>query len=480
MGAKSAGKLPEDTPKRAFSKSDARYWLLPGRLFKDHGVADYSCRFSDRGIRAQVCLNTANQRESAKRAADLFKLVAKDGWDAGFALYRPKTKDRNECTVGDLIVAACRMSTARRHSLDGYTKAFRRVVSEIRDIRHERNYNAHGGGSAEWRAKVDAVPLASITPADVVAWKNRRLREAEVDPLAKRRAIVTVNSLIRNAKALFGKKILPFIEQSSPLPRPLPFDGVTMEKSPSMRYVSKIDPYAILAKAKQDVAEPDHKAEPGKDEPEAKATELDHEAFKALVLALVCGLRRSEIDNLLWRSFDFTNSKLRVENTEYHQLKSEDSAGEIDLDADTLALFRGWRAKSPTAVFVIDSPNPPRINMKARCYRCDAVFKGLLAWLRAKGVPAAKPLHTLRKEIGSVIASEHGIFEASRYLRHSDIRITSAFYADKKKIVTPKAFAGLLGPDTGGEPSPFPSAVQSCTVNRKPLTNHNPRPKSKK
>ncbi|MES2597438.1 MAG: hypothetical protein V4662_18965 [Verrucomicrobiota bacterium] len=32
----------------------------------------------------------------------------------------------------------------------------------------------------------------------------------------------------------------------------------------------------------------------------------------------------------------------------------------------------------------------------------------------------------------SIFASEHGIFEASRYFRHSDIRITSAIYADKK------------------------------------------------
>ena len=59
-----------------------------------------------------------------------------------------------------------------------------------------------------------------------------------------------------------------------------------------------------------------------------------------------------------------------------------------------------------------------------------------------------KPIHTLRKEIGSIIASEHGIFAASRYLRHSDIRITSAIYADKKHTVVPKAFAGLLGNPT--------------------------------
>jgi integrase len=201
-----------------------------------------------------------------------------------------------------------------------------------------------------------------------------------------------------------------------------------MEKGPSMRYVSKIDAYAILARSKEALAE----SEP--------------EAYKTLLLALVCGLRRSEIDHLLWRAFDFGRSLLRVENTEYQQLKSEDSAGEIDLDQDTLQVFKGLRAKSPKSLFVIESPNPSRSTSVSRCYRCNAVFERVNAWLREQGVENAKPLHTMRKEIGSIIASEHGIFEASRYLRHSDIRITSAIYADKKKAVTPKVFAGLFNP----------------------------------
>ena len=46
-------------------------------------------------------------------------------------------------------------------------------------------------------------------------------------------------------------------------------------------------------------------------------------------------------------------------------------------------------------------------------------------------------LHELRKEVGSIIANEQGIFEASRYLRHSDVRITSQIYVDKKKKITP-------------------------------------------
>lgn len=425
-----AGKLPEESAKRTFSKSDARYWMAPGRLFKDHGVPDFSCRFSVRGRRAQICLGTPNQRDAAKRAAELVALVIAEGWEAGFALYRPveKVEAPAVVTVGMIIEAATRVSSARRHSVGGYASAFRLIIADIKGVKAEGKFDGHKGGAEKWRAKIEALPLESITPADVLAWRNKRIRATDGNPLAKRRAVVSTNSLIRNAKTLFGKKLLPFIEQTLPLPRPLPFDGVPLEKAPSLRYISTMDPMAILAKAKEEMADP------------------DPEAFKVMVLALVFGLRRAEIDNLLWQAFDFAGASLRVEASEFHELKSEDSAGAIDLDSDSVALFRGYRAKAPVDVFVIRSPLAPVKNPKPGRYRCNPIFKRVLAWLRANGVNGTKPLHTLRKEIGSIIASEQGIFEASRYLRHADIHITSAIYADKKKAVTPKTFAGLLGP----------------------------------
>ncbi|MFT3991839.1 MAG: hypothetical protein QM680_10570 [Luteolibacter sp.] len=429
LDATTGSELPAEISKRSYSKNDARYWLTPGRLFKNHGSADYSCRISFKGRRNHVCLNTPNHREAAKKAAELYGKIVNEGWEAGLADYRPDENPANSTcsTVGDLIEAALRISSARRQSLDTYVKAFRRIVSEIKDITEERKFDSIGGGTARWRERVDAVALDSITPVDILAWKNAKLRAAEADLLAKRRTTVTVNSTIRNAKALFGRKILPFLEQTLRLPEPLPFDGVTLEKSPSMRYVSKIDAFAILGRAKEEMAD------------------TDPEAFKVLILALVCGLRRSEIDNLLWRAFDFPNAALRVEASEFHELKSEDSAGEIDLNAETVALFQKYRTEHPTSIFVIESPNKPRNQTKSRGYRCDSIFGRVLTWLRAQGVGGLKPLHTMRKEIGSIIASEHGIFEASRYLRHSDIRITSAIYADKKKVVTPKILDGLLG-----------------------------------
>ncbi len=413
---------------KAPGKGDSRYWLQSGKLVSDvRWGGAFACRIQSQGRREFFPLRTMNKAAAAAKAAKIYGDVVALGWVAAIAKHKPETvKTLKSATVGALIEAACAASSARKHSLEAYSKAFRRVVSEVAGIQDGRKFDAFKGGTKEWRERVDAVPLASLLPADVQAWKNRRLRAVEADPLAKRRAITTVNSLIRNAKALFGKKVLPFVEQKLTIPRPLPFDEVGMEKGPSLRYVSKVDAYALLACAREELAE---------NEPEA---------FKVLLLALVCGLRRSEIDHLLWRTFDFSRAVLHIENTEYHQLKSEDSAGEIDLDADTAALFKGYRARAPKSLFVIESPNAPRAERKARCYRCNAVFERVNEWLRVQGVDTMKPLHTMRKEIGSIIASEHGIFEASRYLRHSDIRITSAIYADKKKTVTPKAFAGLL------------------------------------
>ena len=80
----------------------------------------------------------------------------------------------------------------------------------------------------------------------------------------------------------------------------------------------------------------------------------------------------------------------------------------------------------------------------ARTYRCKTHINVLIGWLRKNGVRVTKPIHELRKEIGSIIASDEGIFAASHYLRHSDIRITSAIYADQRKPIIPSVGKGFL------------------------------------
>jgi integrase len=57
--------------------------------------------------------------------------------------------------------------------------------------------------------------------------------------------------------------------------------------------------------------------------------------------------------------------------------------------------------------------------------------------VRQHGVGGSKPLHTLRKEYGSLLTRSYGIHAASRALRHADLRTTSEHYSDSTARVTP-------------------------------------------
>lgn len=66
-------------------------------------------------------------------------------------------------------------------------------------------------GSQEWRARVDKTPFGKLAPATVLAWTNACLKAART-PERRNTAAVTLNSVLRNSKALLSKKVLPFIK----------------------------------------------------------------------------------------------------------------------------------------------------------------------------------------------------------------------------------------------------------------------------
>jgi hypothetical protein len=138
---------------------------------------------------------------------------------------------------------------------------------------------------------------------------------------------------------------------------------------------------------------------------------------------------------LEWPSFLWDESAIRIEATKHFSAKSEDSYSDVPIDPQVLELFRGFRARA-TSDFVIESPEATRPAALYSFYRCDAQFNQLTAWLRQNGVKAKKPIHCLRKEFGSQLCQTHGIYAASRGLRHSDIKITSNFYTDSRARAT--------------------------------------------
>lgn len=438
-----------------YAKTDVRYWR--NRLFRNsyhrngqrHEVADWCIKIAHAGRRETINLRTANQAAAVQKAADIYRTLVSSGWDAVLDLCKPKpVKVPKPATVGEFIAAASSLATARPVSVWEYAGALRQIVADVAGLdRSDRTkWAGRTGGAQAWRDKVDALPLSCLTPSAVHAWRLATLKKAGADLAKQRAAKTTINSVIRKANCLFARKIIRHLDRSLMLP-PHPFAEVEFFERQSMRYESKIDAAALIAAAREELG--------------GDASKL--ELWKAFVLLMFAGLRRNEADKLRWASVDFAAGLLRIEDHEHFQPKCETSKGAVELDGEVIAMMRGWRAVDP-GLYVLRSRVAPVTTANQRRYRANRTFDALMAWLRGHGITAEKALHELRKEAGSVVAQRHGIFAASRFLRHSDIKLTSAHYVDKKGRVT-VGLGGLLNesPATDAPESnitPFPAPVK--------------------
>lgn len=407
-----------------FAKSDQRFWLQPGRLFKDKGAAAYSCRIQFGGDRLRFGLNTSNQAAAAAKAASIYQSLVTEGRDITVARFKPKAAEKADVsTVGEWIAATEKHCTLFPATMQNYVSAVRKLAGDIGTLpRNKSRFSYKDGGTAEWRAAVDKLPLTVLDSANVNAWQVGYRKGKPANPEAQRRALNSARSTVRNAKALFGAKIAKALRDVAglSLPEPLPMANVTLTelfgKKTKTRYQSRIDAEKLLRAASLELAP------------------TQPEAFKVLLLALCCGLRKREIDCLLWRQVDLDAGVIRIEATEHFRPKSEDSAGDVDLDPELLALLRGWKAAASGA-FVIEGRDSTDFKSRVS-YRCETLYASLYEWLRKHGVSAQKALHELRKEAGALVAKTAGIYAASRLLRHSDIRVTADFYADKKQRIS--------------------------------------------
>ena len=424
-------------------KTDKRYWRE--RVYQPKDSNFYGFRLASHGERHFLALGTANKDQAAARALKLFLRIKAEGWSRVLEDERPKPK-RVAATVGAYIEKAEEIADLEPRTINEYKKALRRLVSEVKGIDGKGRFDWRSGKAEEWRRKVDAVKLDEISPARVQRWKKKKLEEAGNDPSRQRATKNTLNGVIRNAKALFGKKVLPYVSEQLVVPDPHPLKEVKLFPRQSMRYFSKIDAAAIIKLAENELAAPIKDCET-----EREASNR-HEQFKILLLALFAGLRFNEIDKLIWRQVDFDRAVIKIETTEYFRPKTEEASGEIPVDPELVEKLRGWRAAS-SSEFVIEAGRKARPNAQWNAYRARTHHKALLDWLRQIELNGTKPLenvqkpiHELRKEAGSLINERYGIHAASIFLRHSDTRITAAHYLDAKRGTT-TGLGSLLEPD---------------------------------
>ncbi len=416
--SRKSGKQVANQLRGKVGKNDARYWL--SRIFRpvnDRGIASphFSMKVQFKGQRMAFTLGTSNKDAASRKAADIYLELLKLGTEAVLASHRAKSGEKRDgiATVGEWIVAAKAVSEANPATFNCYAASLRLIVGQILDVKKSRTrFGPRKGGASAYRASVDAASLEILSLPAVQKWRLAYVAQAK-NPVQERSRMTSCNSTIRQARSLFAGKVVKFLAEVR-LPVPLPFAGVEFFPKQNARYFSRIDPKDLLQTAHADLAK------------------NDPPAFLAMLLALSAGLRRGEIDSLCWHQVDFTRELLRIENTEAASLKTRDSRDEVPIDPHVVVILRGFHAKA-SGPFVIEAAGDesgPRT--WGHHYRADSVFTRLNAWLRAHGVAARKPIHELRKELGALVTAEHGIYAASRVLRHSNVATTAAHYSDLK------------------------------------------------
>ena len=392
--------------RQSFSTGDGR---------RESGAYSVKIQFS--GRRESFPLNTANRPEAAKKAKMIWVSLVANGWDKTLATYKPQAVfvPPTFTTVGSYLDFLEEHKFYTPQALyRNQTKFFTALSSIVEDIGENSRFRLRGKRLEAENARLRAVRLSDLSPLRIESWKGRYLEARSATPVQALRAKHTLDSYIRAAKAMFGPKIRKRLASVGiTIPEPIPFattEFVSRGRS-AFRYRSKIDPFALTKLAVETFQEP------------------EPELLKVFLLALHLGLRRNEIDKLLWSQFDFDQNKLHIEATEYAALKTEGSEDEIILEPE-LAEYFGREFERASSIFVISSENKPRATSGWDHYRAHSVFTRLCGWLRENGVNTQKPIHTLRKEFGKIITEKLGLYAASLGLRHSTPTVTATYYAD--------------------------------------------------
>ena len=428
---KNGGELAEQAPRRAalrLSKSHTDYWRK--RLFHQGFTRDgqrvlsgfFSVRICRANRREAFNLETANAAQAAVRARDIYASLLANGWDATIARFKPTANEAPKVgTVGAVIAAARTLSTTRPQSFAQAAMRLRQIAADIAGVERPAHSTSYRSPDfAAWREKVDALSLTLITPVAVRGWRDARIAARSANPIERRAATVSADSTIRMARSIFSKRIVAAgLGAKVNLPSPLPFSGVTVGGS-TKRFSERIDAERLFSAARRELAA---------DSPEV---------FRAFVLCLLAGLRRSEADRLTWAQLDLDAASLSVERTEHFEPKSEESNRQVELDPVAVEILRQGKGDNPDPIFVLKGSAPKPQRSAAPVYRADAApwrtWERLVAWLGAQGIQDGKPIHVLRKLAGSLVFHAHGLEQARGFLGHASVATTSNSYVSKGRV----------------------------------------------
>ena len=172
----------------------------------------------------------------------------------------------------------------------------------------------------------------------------------------------------------------------------------------------------------------------------------------AIVLAVLYGLRRSEVLGLRWRDVDFSRNTMSVCNTvtangdlwiEVERTKTKKSRRTIDLIPATVpyleSLKKSQHESGIVTTKVVSWFNGERV-------RPDYITRKTQKVMRDAGLPVIR-FHDLRHTAATLLAPNVTPQQLQRFLGHEDISTTYGTYAhflDRERIVTSETMNNIL------------------------------------
>lgn len=441
----------DDKPHRVRSgENTTAYWA--SRLFKNTyrskdgrtiELPEWYVRIRHGGETKRVRLHSGDRTQAADEARSLARQVMEEGWVA-------VTRNQKRIAATPTIEAVCDAyvevaesmgaDAPRPISVVNYTRCLRQLAElagakELRDLTRERVEQAMRVYETQGR-KAGRRPTAVTN-----SWRK----------------------VVRNAGAVFSTWARAALKKSHGIELPAnPFAGLAKQQ-----VVDAYEPFSpdIISKIEREspaLLTGDPKAADPAVTPFAKKFKKAHgripqwkgfdfrqphpDAYCALLLGLHCGLRAREIDFAKWEWIADDSQGLRIVIPEMDTADGfRPKSGRkrrVPLQREVYEAL--LKARTDASPYIIGGGLGTEKALAGLGYRSPDTFRKLNLWLRQRGVEKGKvrghPLHTLRKEYGSYIASQFGLFAAQAVLGHQDPKITSTHYAGLKSLPAVASF----------------------------------------
>ena len=218
-------------------KTHADYWKQ--RLFRNsycqNGAViecgNFAVKIQQRGRCETFAPKSGNREMAAREAKEIYTYALANGMTATVAKFKPDMAERIASpTLGEFLAEIKAKAGFRPKTFKCYAHAFRKITADIFKIDGGKaRFDYKKGGRAEWVKRVEAIKLDTLTPDKIQAWKIACLERTGINPVQLTRTKRNVNSFIRQARSLFGRKATAFLANIH-LPNPPPFAGIAFEK----------------------------------------------------------------------------------------------------------------------------------------------------------------------------------------------------------------------------------------------------------